>query len=274
MLQAATTTPIKVGVGGLGAIGGAVTARLQEGMRGITLAAIADASRQFALDRARWLRCSAPLVELEELAERSDVVVECSTLADFKRVAQPVVQRGRTLIPLSVGGLLLYPEILELAIAHGARVLVPSGAMAGLDALRAAAEGVIHSVRLETRKPPKSFAGAPQMVELELTPEQITRPLRLFAGNARESARRFPANINVAAALALAGIGPERTEVEVWADPALTCNTHTVTIRSDSSDITISIQNKPSENPKTGRIAPQSVIATLRGLTGSLRIGA
>jgi aspartate dehydrogenase len=274
MKNAVGTTALKVGIAGLGAIGGAVTRRLEEGIDGLILVAVADANQQFALDRTRSLRCRVAVVGFEELAERSDVVVECATVADFKRVAQPVVQRGRTLIPLSVGGLLEHPEIIELAAANGARILVPSGAMAGLDALRATAEGVIHSVRLETRKPPQSFAGAPQLAELQLTPEQITTPVRLFAGSARESARRFPANVNVAAALALAGIGPDQTQVEVWADPALSCNTHTVTIRSDSSDITIQIENRPSENPKTGRITPQSVIATLRGLTATVRIGA
>jgi aspartate dehydrogenase len=95
----------------------------------------------------------------------------------------------------------------------------------------------------------------------------------VFAGSAREAAAGFPANVNVAAALSLAGIGPDRTSMEIWADPSLERNCHTIEIDSDSARFTVSIENIPSENPKTGRITALSVLAALRKIHTPLRVG-
>jgi aspartate dehydrogenase len=125
-----------------------------------------------------------------------------------------------------------------------------------------------------TRKPLQGLAGAPHLIENNLSIEGLTEPLRIFEGTAREAAKGFPANLNVAVALSLAGIGPDRTQVEVWADPGVTRNTHTVTVRSDSSDLTMTIENIPDpDNPRTGRITALSVLAALRRLTSPLVVG-
>ncbi|MCZ6605407.1 MAG: DUF108 domain-containing protein, partial [Alphaproteobacteria bacterium] len=101
----------------------------------------------------------------------------------------------------------------------------------------------------------------------------MTEPVKLFDGSAREAAMGFPANLNVAAALGLAGIGPDRTQVEIWADPDVTRNTHEIEVRSDSADFRMRIENIPSEeNPRTGKITALSVIAALRKLAGPIRI--
>jgi aspartate dehydrogenase len=265
---------LRVGIGGLGAIGSGVVRALQKGMDGLQLCAVADADEAFAVRRARELGCDVPIVRLEELAGLADVVIEASATASFLRIAQPAVAAARVLIPLSVGGLLEHPDLIELAARTGARIHVPSGAMAGIDALRAVAEGVIHSVRLITRKPPRSLEGSPRMVELGLSADNIATAVQLFEGSAREGARLFPANANVAAAIGLAGIGPDATRFEVWADPTVTCNTHTVVVTSDSSDVTITIQNRfAKETPRTGLITHQSVVATLRGLIATVKFG-
>jgi aspartate dehydrogenase len=101
----------------------------------------------------------------------------------------------------------------------------------------------------------------------------LTEPLRIFEGTAREAAKGFPANLNVAVALSLAGIGPDRTRVEIWADPTVTRNIHRIEVDSDSARFSMSIENIPSENPRTGRITALSVIACLRKQRASLRIG-
>jgi aspartate dehydrogenase len=150
---------------------------------------------------------------------------------------------------------------------------VPTGALIGLDAVTAAAEGTIHSVRLVTRKPPLGLAGAPYLVENRIGVEGLSEPLRIFEGTAREAAKGFPANLNVAVALSLAGIGPDRTRVEIWADPTVTRNTHRIEVDSDSARLSMTIENIPSENPRTGRITALSVIACLRKQCASLRIG-
>jgi aspartate dehydrogenase len=98
--------------------------------------------------------------------------------------------------------------------------------------------------------------------------------LRVFTGTAREAAKGFPANVNVAAALALAGIGPDRTTIEIWADPGVTRNTHRIELEADAVRLEMQIENVPSaENPKTGRLTPLSVIALLRKLSSPLAIG-
>jgi aspartate dehydrogenase len=151
---------------------------------------------------------------------------------------------------------------------------VPTGALIGLDAVRAAAEGTIHSVRMVTRKPPRGLAGAPYLEANRISVEGLTAPLRVFEGTAREGARGFPANVNVAAALSLAGVGPDRTRLEIWADPALERNTHRIEVEADSARFSMAIENVPSdENPRTGRITALSVVAALRGLVAELRVG-
>ncbi len=116
--------------------------------------------------------------------------------------------------------------------------------------MRATAEGKIASVKIVTRKPPAGLAGAPLLVERGISVDGLKEPLRVFEGSAREAIAGFPANVNVAVALSLAGIGPDQTRVEIWADPGVTRNTHTIIVKSDSSDLTMTIENIPSEeNP-------------------------
>jgi aspartate dehydrogenase len=124
-----------------------------------------------------------------------------------------------------------------------------------------------------TRKPVKGLAGAPFLVERGIGLDDLREPLKIFSGTAREAAGGFPANLNVAAALSLAGIGPDRTLVEVWADPTVTRNTHRIEVESDSANFSMTIENIPSENPRTGRITAYSVIALLRKLTSPMRVG-
>jgi aspartate dehydrogenase len=150
---------------------------------------------------------------------------------------------------------------------------VPTGGLLGLDAVGAAAEGEIRSLRLTTRKPPAGLVGAPGIEQSGVNLATLTEPVRVFAGTAREAARDFPANLNVAVALSLAGAGPDRTEVEIWADPSVTRNTHTIVMESEVADVTMTIENVPSENPRTGRITALSVISMLRKREAHLRVG-
>jgi aspartate dehydrogenase len=208
------------------------------------------------------------------LPGHADVIVECAPARVFAEVAGPTVAQGRIFMPLSVGALLDHLDLVEEARQTGARIIVPTGALIGLDTVRAMAVGEIHEVRLETRKPPAGLEGAPYLVENAIDISNLTEAKRVFTGNARAAAKAFPANVNVAAALALAGIGPDLTKVEVWADPAVNRNHQTVTIRSDSGEAQMTIANIPSaENPRTGRIVAQSVIAALRRLTSPLVAG-
>ena len=178
------------------------------------------------------------------------------------------------LIVLSCGALLDNFDLVDLARRQGGRILVPTGALLGLDAVQAAAVGAISRVHMITRKPPNGLEGAPYLVENGISVLGIGEALRVFNGTAREAARGFPANVNVAAALALAGIGPDRTTIEIWADPRVTRNTHRIELEADSVRLSMQIENVPSvENPRTGRLTPLSVIALLHKLSSPLAIG-
>ena len=219
-------------------------------------------------------RKPVPILSPEELADAADIIVEIAPKAAFYSIAYPALKAGRLLVTVSGAGLLEHPEIIELARRGTGRIELATGALLGLDAVRAAAEGTIEEVRMVTRKPPSSLTGAPYLMEHQIVLDGLDAPLKVFEGTAREGAHGVPANVNVAAALGLAGIGPDHTRLEIWADPALDRNTHTIVVESDSARFTMSIENVPSEeNPGTGKITALSVIAALRGLVAPLRVG-
>jgi aspartate dehydrogenase len=266
---------LRLAVAGLGAIGMTVARAVAAGrVPGITLAAVSAKDEARAASRVAGFAHPPRVVALEELAGAADVIVECAPAAVFAAVARPAVAAGRILMPLSVGALLDHMDLVDEAARTGARIVVPTGALIGLDTVRAMAVGTIHQVRLETRKPPRGLEGAPYLAENGISLDGLIEPKLVFRGNARQAARGFPANVNVAAALALAGVGPEATEVEIWADPGLDRNRQSVTIRSDAGEATMTIANIPSdENPRTGRIVANSVIAALTRLTAPLVVG-
>jgi len=263
----------KIAIAGLGAIGRAVAKRVAAGMPGIVLACAA------ARDRAKaktWLEDSGivcPLVEIEEFPRYADLAVECAPASVLEDICLPMLDAGRRVMVLSAGALLPRPHLIDLAREHGGQIIVPTGALLGLDAVAAAAEGAIHSVRMITRKPPAGLEGAPHLVRNGLSVAGLNTAKLVFSGTARQAAEGFPANVNVVAALSLAGIGPDRTTIEIWADPAVTRNCHAIEVDADSARFTLTIENIPSENPRTGRITALSVIAALRKLTTPLRVG-
>lgn len=265
---------LRVGVAGLGTIGWVVAQALDKGIPGLTLTAVTSGDPTKAMGKLDKLSHPVPLVSVDELATRCDVVVECAPPAAFRDIASAAIVRSRCLITVSGATLLEVPELVDLARTHNARIILATGALLGFDAVRAAAEGTIHSVRMVTRKPPTSLLKAKYVVENKIDLTSLTEPLQLFSGSAREGAARFPTSVNVAAALGLAGVGPDRTELEIWADPTKTRNCHRIEVDSDSARFTLEIENIPTvENPGTGRITALSMIAALRGLTAPFRVG-
>lgn len=263
----------RIAIAGLGEIGRTVARKLSQGLPCLSLSAIASRDREKAkawLDREG---IAAALVSLDELPDHADLVVECAPAAILEQICAPMLRAGKQVMVLSASALLPHPELVELARAHGGQIIVPTGALIGFDAVSAAAEGTIHSVQMVTRKPPNGLAGAPYLVENGISVEGLTSALRVFKGSARDAAAAFPANVNVVAALSLAGIGPDRTTIEIWADPTVARNCHQISVEADSASFSMSIENVPSENPRTGRITALSVIAALRKLTSPLQVG-
>jgi len=263
----------RVAIAGLGAIGQVIARKLDAGVPGVQLTAVAVRNPANAAPFLATLSHPVPIASLDALAAHADIVIECAPAALLAQIAEPALKAGKRVIVLSVGALLANAQLRETAARYGGQILVPTGALLGLDAVLAAAEGTIHAVRMTTRKPPRGLIGAPYLIENNIDVSDLKAPLRVFSGTARDAARGFPANVNVAAALSLAGIGPDRTTVEIWADPAVTRNTHRIEVDSDAASFNMTIENIPSENPKTGRITAQSVLALLRKLSAPVRVG-
>lgn len=264
---------LRVAIAGLGAIGRTLARKLNEGIPGLELACAAAGNKTKA---EAWLKAegiACPLVPLMDFPTHADLAVECAPAALLDQICRPMLEAGKSVMVLSVGALLPRPDLTELAKAKGGRIIVPTGALLGLDAVAAAAEGNISSVRMTTRKPPVGLKGAPYLERHGISVEGLTEAKRVFSGTAREAAEGFPANLNVVAALSLAGIGPDRTMIDIWADPAVTRNCHSIEVVADSANFSMSIENVPSDNPKTGRIVALSVLATLRKLNVPLRVG-
>jgi aspartate dehydrogenase len=264
----------KVAIAGIGAIGVTLLRHLARGdVPGMEIVGVAVRDRAKAHAMIEAIGADIAIVELSQLAEIADIVVECVPATLLDQVVRPVLMAAKKAIVLSVGGLLGHYDLIELARATGGQIIVPTGALLGLDAVCAAAEGKIHSVTMVTRKPIAGLLGAPYLVENGIDISKAKEPMRVFKGTARDAAKGFPANLNVAVALSLAGIGPDRTTLEIWADPAITRNTHRILVDSDAARIDMTIENIPSENPKTGRITALSVLSTLRKLNAALRVG-
>ena len=265
---------LSVGIIGLGTIGSVVAKALDDGIDGMRLIAVASGRQEKAAASLALLSSPVELMSVEQVAGCCDVVVDCAPKSVFRELATAALENQRILVTVSGAGILAFPEIEQMARKSGGQVILATGALLGLDAVRAASEGVIHSVRMITRKPPNALKGAPHIVENDITLDGLNGAIQVFKGTAREGAMAFPANVNVAAALGLAGIGADETQLEIWADPHLDRNTHSIEVDADSAKFTLSIENVQSlENPGTGKITALSVIACLRGITAPMKVG-
>jgi len=205
------------------------------------------------------------------LAAGPEVVVEAANQTAAKETVPFLLAAGIDVLSLSVGAYL--DDLFRQKIADisrepkSGRLYFPSGALPGVDVLKAACIKPVDSVELITRKPPGALAGAPGF-DASLPGCNV-----VFSGSAREAVRLFPANVNIAATLSLAGIGPDKTHVTIIADPEVQMNVHQVIIRGEFGEFEATIRCKPSENPKTSMIAALSAIAALENLVSQCRIG-
>ena len=273
MTDQKVSNELRIAIAGLGSIGTKIATALDQGIEGLALSAVAvrDPAKHQAF--LAGLRRPPRVMPIEQLGEAAVIVVECAPTSQLRAIVEPAVKRGRSAVVVSVGGLLDNYDLIDLARANGGRIIVPTGALIGLDAVNAAAVGTIHSVKMVTRKPIDGLKGAPFIVQNNIDIDNLREPLKLFEGSAREAAKGFPANVNVAVALSLAGIGPDRTQMQVWADPTVTRNVHRIEVEADSARFSMGIENVPSENPKTGMITALSVIALLKKQRATLCVG-
>lgn len=266
---------MKVGIVGCGTIGRSVASGLDAGeVPGVQLGALCSRNLGRAMEFARSLEAPPPVVPLEEVPPLVDMVIETAGQDSVDPIAQVTLGSGKDLMVLSCGALLDREDLLTLAAEHGATIYAPSGAIACLDGIMGAASGRIDSLTMTSTKPPAGFKDTPGMVGSTIDLDSLAEPATLFEGPAVQACRLFPANINVSAAVAMAGLGPHDTKVRIVADPAVVYNTHEIVVTGEFGIIQMKIQNVPSpSNPKTGMLTALSTLASLRKIVSPLKIG-
>jgi aspartate dehydrogenase len=262
-----------VGIVGCGSIGKAILRAAGAGALRTPVKGVTSRTAASALAFLATLKQPPPLLSLSELIDRCDLIVEAAGGHVVADLAQQTFKAGKDLIVISVGGVLDHPGLLDLARTSGCHLILPSGAIAGLDGVKAACAGQVAYVRLTSRKPPRALEGAPFMVENQISLEGLSEPKLLFKGPAREAVRGFPDNLNVSAALSFAGIGPDRTEVTITADPDIERNCHDIEVKGEFGLLRVHIENIPDENPKTGRLTALSIIRAIDEHFDMVRIG-
>lgn len=182
---------LRVAIAGLGSIGSKIATALDQGIEGLVLSAVAvrDAAKHQPFLKS--LRHPPLVLPIEQLGDVADIVVECAPSSQLRAIVEPAVKRGKAAVVVSVGGLLDNFDLVDLARANGGRIMVPTGALIGLDAVNAAAVGTIHSVKMVTRKPMDGLKGAPFIVQNNIDIDHLREPLKLFEGTAREAAKAF-----------------------------------------------------------------------------------
>jgi aspartate dehydrogenase len=268
------TSELRVGIVGLGTIGRAIAQALDTGDIAARLTAVNSRDMAKACSFAATLRQPPPVVALPALIASSDLVIEAATQTSLDIIAPQTLQAGKDLMVLSVGGLLNHPEWAKLADQNRCKLYVPSGAIVGLDGVKGACVGRIESVTITTRKPPQGLAGSPYVVEQGIDIFAIVEETLIFEGSARDACKGFPANVNVSAALSLAGIGPDLTRIRIFAVPGSQRNMHDIDVRGEFGRMTAHIENVPSDtNPRTGKLSYLSAIAMLKEIVSSVRYG-
>lgn len=265
---------LRVGLIGCGTIGSQLARALERRYAHTArIAALHDADVSHARALQRALRSRPPCVSLPQVIQRSDLVIEAASAEISGQVAAKALRKDRSVLIMSVGGLLRQEGWRRAARRSAGRLYIPSGALAGLDGVRALATGRIRRVRLTTRKPPQALLAAPFVRRRRLNLAALKRPRLLFEGSPAAAVAAFPQNVNVAAALTLAVGRGVRPRIRVIADPGAGRNSHEVEVEADCGRIACRIESEPSANPKTSELAVRSAIVTLGRIFDPVTIG-
>ena len=262
-----------IGIVGCGAIGRALLKAVEEGKLKVRVAGVTSRTEKSARAFLATLHNPPLYLDLTSLIPRSDLIVEAAGGAVVRELAEKVFAAGKDLMIISVGALLDHPEIIDRARASGCRLFLPSGAIAGLDGIKSACVGAVSSVTITTRKPPEGLEGAPYLVEKKILLTGLREEREVFSGSAREACRGFPANVNVSGAVSLAGLGPDKTTVRILAVPGLKRNCHDIDVAGEFGRLSVRVENVPTENPRTGRLAALSIIRSIQDAADSVHIG-
>jgi aspartate dehydrogenase len=262
---------MNIGIIGCGAIGSTL-AKAAEKIEEADEIYIFDKSHVCSRVMEEKLSKAVSVLTFEELLSKSDLIVEAASQEALRLFAKKILEAGKPMLIMSAGALIddAFREDLEsTAYEHNSKIYIPTGALCGIDGLNSAAVSEIEEVKLITRKPPAAFEDVQHIKEKGIDLANLNEPLTLFEGNAKEACKLFPKNVNVAATVSLAGIGFEKTKVQIIADPSTEQNHHVIEAKGNFGTMSAEMNNLPFEkNPKTSRIAAQSAISALKKIVG------
>ncbi len=232
------------------------------GARGYEIVCVYDIDKRAAEEFSKKYRCK--LLKPEEFP-KLDLVVEAASQEAVKEYAEKILGKGQNLMVMSVGAFVdlgLFGRLKKLAEKNNVRLVLPSGAVAGLDGIKSASVGKIYEVTLTSTKPPEVFG------------IDVKKKTLLFEGPASEAVKKYPKNVNIAGTLSLVGIGFDKTRVKIVADPAVRVNRHEVDVRGEFGEMHVQLEHVPSpQNPKTSYLAAMSAVSAIRRFNESVVIG-
>lgn len=267
-------TKLNVGIIGCGTIGCGLSRAINQKIPGIKLKAVCDLQIEKALKLASSLSPQPAVLDANELITAVDLVIECATIETAGALVAKTLKKNKEIMVLSSGALIGREDLFALAFKTKRRIYIPSGALAGLDGVKSAVIGKVTSVTLTTRKHPHGLEGAPYIIKNGINLGAIREETLIFTGDAAQAVIGFPQNVNVAATLSLAGLGPEKTIVKIITDPKLKQNIHEIEVIGEFGRICSSTENFPSpDNPRTSYLAILSAIATLKSIVSMVRVG-
>ena len=267
---------IKIGIVGCGVIGTHLAKSIVEEFKDkASLVALYDIEMEKAFKLASALkRRNIVVLNLDDLIKRVNLVIEAASASNSFEIAKQALLAKRDIFIMSVGGLLDHPEIFSKALENNCRIFIPSGAVCGIDGIKALNLGKINKITLTTRKPPVAFKGTPYILKNRINLDNIKEETILFEGKAQDAIIAFPQNINVAATLSIAGAGQQNTFVRIITSPEYTKNIHEIEVEAESGKIYTRCENLPHpKNPKTSFLAVLSAISTLKQILEPIKIG-
>jgi len=266
---------IKAGIIGCGVIGSEIASACVTVLsKKIELVALYDIDKQKSAGLSKLIKKDVAVDAPDELYDKSDFVIEAATGGVARETVKKVIEKRKSVLVMSVGGLIESQDLIEEAKKKNIKLFFPSGAICGIDGLKSAGVSKIESVTLTTKKPPRGLAGAPYLKEKNIDVNSIKSETVVFSGSALEAVAGFPKNVNVSSILSLTGIGAKKTKVKIVTSPEFKKNAHEIEIIGDFGRMTTRTENVPSEkNPKTSKLAALSAIATLTAAVESVRFG-
>jgi|DewCreStandDraft_4_1066084.scaffolds.fasta_scaffold00712_2 aspartate dehydrogenase len=265
----------KIGIIGCGNIGTEIARAVDKGDINVEISGCYDIlEKKYDAMIKKLKNIKPPFLPMEEVVKNSNLVIECAAKDAVRNIFEEAIKYYKDIVFLSAGGVLDCMDLVEDAKKKMINMYIPSGAVVGIDGLDAAKYIGIKQVTLITRKPPDAFKGNKYLQAKKIDINNISVETVVFDGTAKEAVNDFPANINVAATLSIAGIGPEKTKVKIIIDPFVKTNIHEIIVEGDFGRFKTITENLPSpENPKTSYLTSLSVIVLIKKLVEPLHIG-